>query len=112
MTTLDDRTVGSLARQLYDARKSRTQLRRFSQQHPSMTIDDGYAIQRAWVKLEQADGHRIVGRKIGLTSRAMQQSSQIDEPDFAPLMSDMVFNSGGDIPIERFIAPRIEVELA
>jgi 2-oxo-hept-3-ene-1,7-dioate hydratase len=111
-TTLDDRTVASLARQLYDARKSRTQLRHFSKQHPSMTIEDGYAIQRAWVRLEQADGHRIVGRKIGLTSRAMQQSSQIDEPDYAPLMSDMLFNAGGDIPVDRFIAPRIEVELA
>jgi 2-oxo-hept-3-ene-1,7-dioate hydratase len=109
---LDDGTIRTLAKQLYDARKSRTQLRHFSQQHPSMTIDDGYAIQRVWVALEQADGHRIVGRKIGLTSRAMQQSSQIDEPDYAPLMSDMLFNAGGEIPIDRFIAPRIEVELA
>ena len=109
---LDKSTTESLARQLYDARKSRTQLRHFSRQHPSMTIDDGYAIQRAWVELEQDDGHHIVGRKIGLTSRAMQQASQIDEPDHAPLMSDMLFNAGGDIPIDRFIAPRIEVELA
>src|SRR5512134_2073186 len=107
-TTLDDRTIQSLARQLYDARKSRTQLRHFSRQYPSMTIEDGYAIQRAWVRLEQADGHR----NIGLTSRAMQQASQIDEPDYAPIMSDMLFNAGGDIPIARFIAPRIEVELA
>ncbi|MCC7284675.1 MAG: 2-oxo-hepta-3-ene-1,7-dioic acid hydratase [Burkholderiaceae bacterium] len=110
--TLDDRTIQTLARQLYGARKSRTQLRHFSKQYPSMTIDDGYAIQRAWVRLEQADGHTIVGRKIGLTSRAMQQASQIDEPDFAPLMSDMVFAAGADIAIDRFIAPRIEVELA
>ena len=110
--TLDDRTVQTLAKQLYDARKSRTQLRHFSRQYPSMTIDDGYAIQRQWVRLEQADGRTIRGRKIGLTSRAMQQASQIDEPDFAPLMSDMVFAAGGDIAIDRFIAPRIEVELA
>ena len=112
MTTLDDRTIQALARQLYDARKSRKQLRHFSKQYPSMTIDDGYAIQRAWVALERADGHRIVGRKIGLTSRAMQQASQIDEPDYAPIMSDMVFSAGGDIAVDRFIAPRIEVELA
>jgi 2-oxo-hept-3-ene-1,7-dioate hydratase len=77
-----------------------------------MTVADGYAIQREWVKLELADGRRIRGRKIGLTSRAMQQSSQIDEPDYAPLMDDMFFESGGDIASERFIAPRIEVELA
>jgi 2-keto-4-pentenoate hydratase len=66
--------------------------------HPGMTIDDGYAIQRAWVALELADGRCIKGRKIGLTSRAMQLSSQIDEPDYAPLMDDMFFAQGGDIP--------------
>jgi 2-oxo-hept-3-ene-1,7-dioate hydratase len=111
-TTLDTHTVAALARQLYDARKSRTQLRHLSKQHPGMTIDDGYAVQRAWVALELADGRTVKGHKIGLTSRAMQLSSQIDEPDFAPLMDDMFFAAGGDIPIARFIAPRIEVELA
>jgi len=105
-------TIEALARELYDARKSRTAVRHFSQRHPSMTIDDGYAIQRAWVKLEQADGRVIKGRKIGLTSRAMQQASQITEPDCAPLMDDMFFEQGGDIPVSRFIAPRVEVELA
>jgi len=105
-------TINELARELYDARKSRTQLRHFSRRHPGMTIDDGYAIQRAWVALEVADGRSIRGRKIGLTSRAMQQASQITEPDYAPLMDDMFFEQGSDIPITRFIAPRIEVELA
>lgn len=104
-------TVAELARQLYSARKARTQLRHFSGLHPSMTVEDGYAIQREWVRLEMADGRRIRGRKIGLTSRAMQQASQITEPDYAPLMDDMFFEQG-DIPFERFIAPRVEVELA
>ena len=105
-------TIQSLARELSQARKTRTALRHFSQRFPQMTIDDGYAIQRAWVALELADGRTIKGRKIGLTSRAMQLSSQIDEPDYAPLMDDMFFAQGGDIPIQRFIAPRVEVELA
>ncbi len=109
---LDPDTITALARELYDARKQRRQLRHFSQRFPGMTVDDGYAVQRAWVRLEQADGRRIRGRKIGLTSRAMQLSSQIDEPDYAPLMDDMFFAQGGDIPVERFIAPRVEVELA
>ena len=104
-------TIASLARRLYDARKARTPLRHFSSAHPDMTIEDGYAIQRAWVALEKADGRVVRGRKIGLTSRAMQQASQITEPDFAPLMDDMFF-APGDIPIDRFIAPRVEVELA
>ena len=104
--------VAELAHRLYQARKSRTPLRHFSKDHPQMTVEDGYAIQREWVKLELADGHIIKGRKIGLTSRAMQQASQITEPDYAPLMDDMFFESGADIPIERFITPRVEVELA
>ena len=104
--------IAELAQKLYRARKNRTQLRQFSKDHPQMTIEDGYAIQREWVRLELADGHSIKGRKIGLTSRAMQQASQITEPDYAPLMDDMFFESGTDIPIERFIAPRVEVELA
>lgn len=109
---LSDATIAALARQLYDARKTRTPLRQFSKAHPEMTVADGYAVQRAWVALEVADGRTIRGRKIGLTSRAMQQASQIDEPDYAPLMDDMFFAAGGDIPIDRFIAPRVEVELA
>jgi 2-oxo-hept-3-ene-1,7-dioate hydratase len=109
---LSPETIHALAKRLYDARKSRTQLRHFSAEHPAMTVHDGYAIQREWVRLELADGRTIRGRKIGLTSRAMQQASQISEPDYAPLMDDMFFDTGSDIPLQRFIAPRVEVELA
>ena len=109
---LSNDTIQALARELYQARQTRTALRHFSARHPGMTIDDGYAIQRAWVALELADGRTIKGRKIGLTSRAMQLSSQISEPDYAPLMDDMFFDAGTDIPVQRFIAPRVEVELA
>jgi 2-oxo-hept-3-ene-1,7-dioate hydratase len=112
VSVLPQATVTALARQLYQARKTRTQLRHFSREYPHMSIEDGYAIQREWVKLELADGHTIKGRKIGLTSRAMQQASQITEPDYAPLMDDMFFGNGADLPCERFIAPRVEVELA
>ena len=72
MLTTD--TIRLLARRLYDARKSRTQLRHFSMEHPGMTIEDGYAIQSEWVRMEMADGRTIKGRKIGLTSRTMQQA--------------------------------------
>jgi 2-oxo-hept-3-ene-1,7-dioate hydratase len=109
---LNNDTIQALALELQTARRSRVQLRHFSQRFPEMTVEDGYAIQRAWVALELGAGRTIKGRKIGLTSRAMQLSSQIDEPDYAPLMDDMFFSGGGDIPIDRFIAPRIEVELA
>ncbi len=109
---LDADITRSLAAQLRAARATRTPLRQFSSAYPGMTLEDGYAIQREWVGLELAAGRTIRGRKIGLTSRAMQQASQISEPDYAPLMDDMFFEAGGDIPFERFIAPRVEVELA
>lgn len=109
---LSQKTIEALAHQLNQAEKTRTQVRHFSQEHPEMTVEDGYAIQREWVKLRLQEGRTIKGRKIGLTSRAMQQSSQINEPDYAPLLDDMFFEQGGDIPFNRFIAPRIEVELA
>jgi 2-oxo-hept-3-ene-1,7-dioate hydratase len=111
-TALTPQTHAALALELQAARKNRAALRHFSQRFPGMTIDDGYAIQREWVKLELASGRRILGRKIGLTSRAMQLSSQITEPDFAPLMDDMFFQNGSEIAINTFIAPRVEVELA
>jgi 2-oxo-hept-3-ene-1,7-dioate hydratase len=104
--------VRLLARRLYQARKDRIQVRHFSLEHPGMTIEDGYAIQSEWVRMEIADGRSVKGRKIGLTSRAMQQASQITEPDYAPLMDDMFFATGSDLPFDRFIAPRVEVELA
>jgi 2-oxo-hept-3-ene-1,7-dioate hydratase len=77
-----------------------------------MAIEDAYAVQRAWVAKKIADGRKPIGHKIGLTSRAMQRSSNITEPDYGTLLDDMLFPDGQDIPIERFIVPRVEVELA
>jgi len=108
---LDEATIAALAAELHDAARRRIQVRHFSLRHPAMTIDDGYAIQRAWLNKRLAEGRVVRGRKIGLTSRAMQQASQIDEPDFAPLLDDMFFAAGA-VPFDRFIAPRVEVELA
>ncbi len=109
---LDPRTIQQLAAELHKAERTRTQLRHFSLAHPGMTIEDGYAIQREWVAMKLAEGRTLRGHKIGLTSRAMQMSSQIDEPDYGALLDDMFFESGGDIPVSRFILPRVEVELA
>ncbi|MGH8278868.1 MAG: 2-oxo-hept-4-ene-1,7-dioate hydratase [Gammaproteobacteria bacterium] len=109
---LDKATTRVFAGQLDQAEKTRTQLRQFSRAYPEMTIEDGYAIQHEWVKLKLAEGAVIKGRKIGLTSRAMQRSSQVDEPDYAPLLDTFFFEVGRPLPIERFIKPRVEVELA
>ena len=104
--------IAQLAAELNASEKSRVQVEHFSKRFPGMTVEDGYAVSRAWVKMKLAEGRVARGHKIGLTSRAMQQASQITEPDYGTLLDDMFFPEGSDIPFKRFIAPRVEVELA
>ncbi|MDV5227832.1 2-oxo-hepta-3-ene-1,7-dioic acid hydratase [Providencia rettgeri] len=104
--------ISQVAQRLNQAEKTREQIRQISLDHPEITIEDAYAIQREWVGLKIAEGRSLKGHKIGLTSKAMQASSQIDEPDYGALLDDMFFNDGCEIPTDRFIVPRIEVELA
>jgi 2-oxo-hept-3-ene-1,7-dioate hydratase len=111
-TSFDPQAVGTLAEELATAAATRTQVRQFSLRFPGMTIADAYTVQRAWVDRQVAAGRTLRGHKIGLTSRAMQQSSQVDEPDYGDLLDDMFFEPGADIPVSRFIVPRVEVELA
>ncbi|MGH8822833.1 MAG: 2-oxo-hept-4-ene-1,7-dioate hydratase [Rhodoferax sp.] len=107
-----DELITRLAGELHQSEKTRVQLEHFSKRYPDMTVEDGYAVARAWVQIKLAEGRVVKGHKIGLTSRAMQVSSQITEPDYGTLLDDMFFPEGSDIPFTRFIAPRIEVELA
>jgi 2-oxo-hept-3-ene-1,7-dioate hydratase len=105
-------TIERLAGELATAESGRKQVRRFSEQEPTLTIADAYAVQQAWVSTKIAGGRRVIGHKIGLTSRSMQRSSGINEPDYGVLLDDMLFPDGSDIEIDRFIEPRVEVELA
>ena len=109
---LDNAFIQQAAVRLDQAERSREQVRQFSLDYPGISIEDAYAIQRAWVDRKLKDGRKLVGHKIGLTSRAMQVSSNITEPDYGALLDDMLFEEGSDIPFERFIVPRVEVELA
>src|SRR6187549_2631487 len=80
--------------------------------HPEATVEDSYAIQGVWRDKNLAAGRRLVGRKIGLTSKAMQQATGITEPDYGVMFEDTVYRSGADIPVDLFSNVRIEVELA
>jgi 2-oxo-hept-3-ene-1,7-dioate hydratase len=104
--------IDELAQQLQQARITRVPVRQFSKSHPELSLADAYAVQHAWVKLETASGRVVKGHKVGLTSRAIQQAFKAREPTHAPLMNDMFFAESSDIPIDRFLAPRIEAELA
>ena len=102
----------ALARELDEAERTRVQVEQFSRRHPTMTIADSYAIQREWVRLQREGGRRVIGHKIGLTSRAMQMASQITEPDYGTLLDSMLLRDGSEVEAARFIVPRFEVEFA
>ena len=97
---------------LLQAEATRTQVGLLSLAHPDMTMDDAYAIQNEILSAKIAQGRRIAGWKIGLTSRAMQAALNIDVPDSGILFDDMEFASGNEVPAGRFIQPRIEAEIA
>ena len=109
---LSDELIQQLAAELHQSERTRIQVEHFSKRYPEMNIQDGYKISSAWVRMKLAEGRVVKGHKIGLTSRAMQQASQITEPDYGTLLDDMFLPEGSDIPAQRFIAPRVEVELA
>ena len=109
---LDDRTLQAIAHAYHQAEKERRRVRPPSAQYPGFTIEDGYEVQRRGIALKLAEGRSVRGRKIGLTSRAMQSMSGITEPDYGVLLDDMFFADGADLPFGRFIEPRLECELA
>ena len=109
---LAQKTIQELAARLEAAEAERRHIGQFSSEFPEMTIDDSYAVQRAWLDLKKASGRKLIGRKIGLTSKAMQHAIGIDEPDYGFLTDTMLFPDGVVIPGNRFIAVKVEVELA
>jgi 2-oxo-hept-3-ene-1,7-dioate hydratase len=109
---LDPSSIAAIADELADADRARTTVPLLTTRHPGMTVDDAYAVQQKWADRGLADGRRLVGRKIGLTSKVMQVATGISEPDYGVIFDDMVFESGASVPFDRFSNVRIEVELA
>lgn len=97
---------------LFKAETSRKQIGLLSRLHPAWTMADAYEVQAALVKRKLASGRRIIGWKIGLTSKVMQDALKIDIPDSGILFDNMLFEDGATIPRDRFIQPRIEAEIA
>ena len=109
---LSDADRQKAAQSLYDAEMTRKVVPQISRTFPTVELVDAYDIQRRWAELHIAMGARVIGHKIGLTSRAMQMASKIDEPDYGHLLDGMMYRDGQRIAASRFIKPRLEVELA
>jgi len=97
---------------LMAAEKERKQAVQLSKTWPDITLDDSYAISTEVTKRKVAAGAKLIGHKVGLTSKAMQRSSQIDEPDYGHLLDSMMIADGAKVPHDNFCLPRVEVELA
>lgn len=100
------------AADLLAAERSGQQIGLLSLRHPDMGMDDAYAVQNEIFRQKLAQGRKVIGWKIGLTSKAMQYALNIDIPDSGILFDDMAFNTGATVPAGRFIQPRIEAEIA
>jgi 2-keto-4-pentenoate hydratase len=103
--------VPGKARALYDARRNRRAIAPFTDEDASLGMSDGYAVQRALVDLILADGDSVIGYKVGLTSKPMQQMIGVDSPDLAPVLRSTMYRDGDRVPLSRFIQPKVEAEI-
>jgi len=94
------------------AEKERKPVVQLSKTWPDITIEDAYAISTEVTRRKIAAGAKLIGHKIGLTSKAMQQSSQINEPDYGHLLDNMLVADGAKVPHANYCVPRVELELA
>ncbi len=105
--------VHELAHALHRAEHDLTPIGPLTERHPDMDISDAYAVQLEGIRERtQAHGGSIVGWKVGLTSKAMQQMLGVDQPDFGHLLDDMRLDEGTDIDCSTMIWPRVEPEIA
>jgi 2-oxo-hept-3-ene-1,7-dioate hydratase len=108
---LSDTDRRKAAALLLQANRDKKQIVQLSTTWPAITIEDAYAIQNLVNQEKIAAGAKVRGHKVGLTSKAMQQSSQIDEPDYGVLMADMFHDDGAVVKHADFCVPRVEMEL-
>jgi 2-keto-4-pentenoate hydratase len=111
-TTLPSNELDRYALALRTARERRVPIAPLTESEPTLSVSDAYAIAQRNVDARTASGARVVGHKIGLTSPAVQEQLGVDEPDYGTLLDEMQIDDGAVIDIDRYIAPRVELELA
>src|SRR5262249_26706230 len=97
---------------LLQAERERKPVQQLSTIWPDIGFEDAYAIQSLVQNRKIREGRRLIGHKVGLTSKAMQRSSQINEPDYGQLLDEMMLTDGAKVPHANYCVPRVEIELA
>lgn len=110
---MDASRIERYGEELYRALREARAVPPLTEREPDLTIDDAYRIQLDLVsRRRRLDGERVVGKKIGVTSEAVQNALNVRQPDFGHLLSSMTYRDGSDIPVDGLIAPRAEGEIA
>jgi 2-keto-4-pentenoate hydratase len=104
--------IGKEARDLYRAEKEKSALPPLTAKYPKIDTGEAYRIQLSLIELKKADGAKVVGKKIGLTSKAMQKMLNVDQPDYGHILDDMVMQGGAQFRVSELIQPKIEPEIA
>lgn len=99
--------------ELYEALLKRQQISPLTDREPTITVEDAYSISQRFLARRQQTGERVIGKKIGLTSKVVMNMLNVREPDFGFLTDRMSARSGAELPISReMIQPRAEGEIA
>ena len=109
---MDNSQIKKLGNALYEAMVSRNTLVPFTEQHPDITLEQAYEIQLQYIQRRLDAGEKIVGKKIGVTSKAVQDFLGVFQPDFGQLTDKMVYQEGETIDLNELIQPKAEAELA
>lgn len=104
--------IQKIGHQLHQALQSRQALAPLTDSHPEMTLEQAYAVQLAMIQPRLDAGAKIIGKKIGVTSKVVMNMLKVDQPDFGHLLSDMLYSDGGVIEASSLIAPKAEGEIA
>ncbi|MBE3572356.1 MAG: fumarylacetoacetate hydrolase family protein [Moorella humiferrea] len=102
----------AVAAELLAAEVSCKPIEPLTETYPDLTVEDAYRIQLAGIEMKKARGSRVIGKKIGLTSRAMQELLGVNEPDYGHLLDNMLLLEGEPCRRDELLLPRVEGELA
>lgn len=105
--------IDAMAVELFDAMQNQNTVTPLTERYPEIDVDDAYRISKAFLKLRIATGEKVIGKKIGLTSKVVQDMLGVHQPDFGFLMDSMIYPSGAEIPFEQqLIQAKSEGEIA
>ena len=110
--TLPEIDIKAAAEALFHSEMDHEQIGLISQSYPAMTLAEAYLVQDAVLALKRASGRRVIGWKVGLTSRALQRVMKIDTPSCGALLDDMAYADAAEIAAGTYFQPRVEAEIA